>query len=354
MDESPPVRPDVEGIPPLLEPLLGVHSATTLPWVADAALTAAERGLGALYSLLYVRDLTGDLAGERPASSARMRSLVRLNEELGTDLTQLKFDPNALLAVSSAMRDGHAVALRELGHALPLSLSPEEIEAKQKALGVARAWLAPLFWDGESYGLLLMLMPEEPAATLGEAELLGRHVAVAVRNLQELDSGRKRGELDQVRWVYDQQRFEEQLSMEIHRARRHKRPLSIMLLRLDNFHETRNRYGRFLAERLLRHVGSELEAAMRDTDFLGAYRDDGFAAILVEADPAQAHLARQRLTRGLHNIQLPNVELEDMDVQLSCATATMPDDGDGAEELAAAAEARLDAEAASLRNAASA
>lgn len=354
MDESPPVRPDAEGISPLLEPLLGVHAATTLPWVADAALTAAERGVGALYSLLYVKDATGDLVGERPASSARMRALGRLNEELGVDLTQLRFDPNSLLAVSSCLRDGHAVAVREISHALPLSLTAEEAEAKQRALGLARAWLVPLYHDGESYGLLLLFMPDGVTATIAEAELLGRHVAVAVGNLAELDSGRKRGELDEVRWIYDEQRFGEQLSMEIHRARRHKRPLSIMLLRVDNFHDTRARYGRFLAERLLRHVGGELETAMRDTDFLAAFRDDGFAAILVEADPSQAHLARQRLTRGLHDIQLPNAELANMDVQLSCATATMPDDGDSPEELAAAAEARLDAEAASLRNAASA
>jgi diguanylate cyclase (GGDEF)-like protein len=122
-----------------------------------------------------------------------------------------------------------------------------------------------------------------------------------------------------------------------------------MLLRVDNYHDVRARYGRFLAERLLRQVGSELEAAMRDTDFLGAYHDDGFAAILVEADAEQAQLARKRLTRGLVDVQIPNAGIEDLTSQLSCATASTPDDGEEAPELFAAAEARLDGEDASLQ-----
>ena len=354
MDESPPVRIDAEAIGPLLEPLLGVHSAMTVGWLADAAATAAERGLGALYSLLYLVDQSGDLAGERPASSARMRRLAKLNQELGTDLTTFGFTPSASLAVASALKDGHAAAVRELGHALPLGLEAEELQAIQSSLGVARVWLAPLFWDGEGLGVMVLFMPNEASATLGEAELLGHHVAVALRNLREREAGRRRGQIDSVRWVYDQQRFAEQLGLEIHRARRHKRPLSIMLLRVDNFQDLRARYGRFLAERLLRQVGSDLETAMRDTDFLAAFGDDGFAAILVEADQHAAQLARTRLTRGLTNVQLPNAELQELHMQLSCATATTPEDGETPEELSAAAEARLQAEAASIQNAASA
>ena len=33
---------------PLLEPLVAVHSASDMPWLTEAAMTAAERGVGAL------------------------------------------------------------------------------------------------------------------------------------------------------------------------------------------------------------------------------------------------------------------------------------------------------------------
>ena len=194
-------------VTPLLEPLLGVHSAPNAGWLADAAGTAAERGLGALYSLLYLTDASGQLAGERPASSARMRALVKVNQALDTDLTALKFDPRERPVLVSAMEEGHAVVVPELGQALPLRLDAEALRAAQHKLGIAAAWLAPLHSSGQSLGLLLLLMPTSPPTQLAHAELLGRHLAVALSNLREREAGRKRGELDAVRWVYDERRF---------------------------------------------------------------------------------------------------------------------------------------------------
>lgn len=340
MDARTPIHADALASP-LLEALLGVHSAPNSNWLADAASTAAERGLGALYSLLYLTDASGDLVGERPASSVRVRALVKVRQALDTDLTTLKFDPRERPVLDSAVQEGRAVAVPELGQALPLPLDAERLRASQHHLGIAEAWLAPLHWNGESTGLLLLLMPANPPAPLAHAELLGRHVAVALGNLRDREAGRKRGELDAVRWVYDERRFVEELEQEARRAQRHRRPLSILLLRVLNLEELHTRYGRFLAERVLRQVAGRLADAMRDTDFLGACREDGFAAILVEADQEGAERAEERLLAGLDKMKLPHADLPGLHVQLACATATLPEDGDSAEELLAVAEQRL-------------
>lgn len=328
-------------VAPLLEPLLAVHSAQTPNWLVDAVSTAAERGLGALYGLMFLMDASGHLAGVRPASSERVRALVKLRQTLDVDLTAYRFDPQERPAVLSALQGGHAVAVAELGQALPLSQEPETLRAAQRGLGITEVWLAPLHWDGQSLGLLLLLMPEHAPSPLAHAELLGRHVAVALGNLREEEAGRKRGELDAVRWVYDERRFMEQLALEIRRAERHQRPLSVLLLRVVNLAELRARFGRFLAERVLRQVAGRLADAMRDTDFLGASGEEGLAAILVEADSEGARKAEERLLTNLRALQLPHAELPDLRVELACATATLPEDGASAEELAAAAEARL-------------
>lgn len=324
--------------PPLLEPLLGVHSALNTGWLADAASTAAERGLGALYGLLFLLDSSGQLYGERPASSERMRALAKLNQLLGTNATALRFAPQDRPAVSTALREGRAQAIAELGEALPLQLEAGKLRSVQRRLGVSEVWLAPLHWNNESTGLLVLLMPASPAAPLALAELLGRHAAVALKNLREREAGRRRGELDAVRWVYDEQRFQEQLGREIQRAQRHKRSLSVLLLRVENYQDLRSRFGRFLAERALRQVAGAVEDAMRTTDFLGAFNVDGFAAILVEADATAAERARERLSSALAEVKPPTPDLQ---LQLAYATATLSDDGATAEELTAAAEARL-------------
>ena len=333
--------PSEQGVPPLLQPLLAVHSAPSQGWLVDGAATAAERGLGALYSLVFLLDSSGALAGERPASSERMRAVAKLNQLLETNVITMKFDPQQVPAALSALDQGRAVAVTELREALPLPQAEKKLRSVQKQLGVREVWLAPLHWSGESTGLLVLFMPDNAAAPLSHAELLGQHLAVALAKLRAQEAGRKRGELDAVRWIYDEQRFGDQLDGEMRRALRHKRPLSILLIRLDNYHDLRARYGRFLAERLLRQVAGVLEDTMRDTDFLGAFKDNGFAAILIEADGVAAQRAKERLSRGLSGVTLPQAQLPDLRLDLTCATASVPEDGETPQDLAASAEGRL-------------
>lgn len=328
-------------VSPMLEPLLAVHSASSVGWIADAASTAAERGLGALYSFLYLRDASGHLVGQRPASTERMRALGKLRQTLETDPLTLKFDPNQRPDLPAILEAGKPVAVELLSAALPLAGDEKELRKAQNKLGVHEVWLAPTSRGGEQFGLLVLLMPANPPADLVHAELLAQHVAVALKNVNEREANRKLGELDAVRWVYDERRFKEQLTIELRRAKRHHRPLAIMLLRLVNLEALRGRFGRFLAERVLRQIGSRLADTMRDTDFLGAFHEDGFAAILVECDDQGAQRAKERLLESVRLIQLPQVELPNLPIDLACATAVFPADGETAEEMLAAAERHL-------------
>ncbi|MDZ4277527.1 MAG: diguanylate cyclase, partial [Dehalococcoidia bacterium] len=144
-----------------------------------------------------------------------------------------------------------------------------------------------------------------------------------------------------VRWIYDEERLREELEQESRRARRHGRPLSILLVRVEGFDALQGRYGRFLAEQVLRQVAARLDDAKRDTDFLGASGENGFVAILVEADADGAARAEERLIAGLEAMELPRTDLPDLDLRLACATATQPEDGEDAAALLASGEARL-------------
>jgi diguanylate cyclase (GGDEF)-like protein len=326
---------------PLLEALLGVHSAQTRGWLADACATAAERGLGALYGLLYLLDASGRLCGVRPASSARRRGLAALKLALEADPADLRFDPQGVPLVRQALSGDRLAVAAGLDQALILPQPSERIASAQRALGIDAAWLAPLHWDGDSSGLLLLLMPANAQAAPALAELLARHAAVAFANLQEEERARRRGELDAVLWVYDERRFMEQLAQEVRRAERHKHPLSILLVRVENIEALRARYGRFLADWLLRQLAGRLADAMRDSDFLGAFREDGFAMILVEADAEAATRAADRLLAPLDGLDVHLPELSDLELRLDHATATLGPDGATADELVDVCEARL-------------
>lgn len=326
----------------LLEPLLAVHSAANPGWLADSGASTAERCLGALYAFLFLTDSTGRLVGQPPASDERLRSMVKIHQILGTDPTGIRFAQEEKPMVDEALKSRQMAIADDLADVLPVP--PEDAQKAQRQLAFDKVWVAPVYWAGESLGLLLLLMPPNPPATPQLAALLGRHVAVALDNLREEEAGRKRGELDAVRWVYDERRFREELGQEVQRGRRYDRPLSVLVVRLRNLGEIRARYGRFLAERALRQLANHLSEEVRNTDFLGAFQDDGFACILVESDAGGAELARVRLLNAVKSRQLFS-NLPDADVQLACATASLMADGETTDQLLRVAAERLEGDA---------
>jgi diguanylate cyclase (GGDEF)-like protein len=325
----------------LLEPLLAVHSSANIGWLADSSASAAERSLGALYAFLLLADTGGRLVGQQPASDERLRSLVKVHQVLGIDPATVRFAQQDKPIIDEALKSRQMALASELADVLPLPV--EQARKAQRQLAVDKIWVTPVYWAGESLGVLLLFMPPNPPATLPLAALLGRHVAVALDNLREEEAGRKRGELDAVRWVYDERRFREELNQEVQRGRRYDRPLSILVVRMRNLGELRARYGRFLAERSLRQLANHLSEEVRNTDFLGAFQEDGFACILVESDASGAELARTRLLNAVKSRQLFS-NLPDADVQLACATASLMIDGETTEQLLRAASEKLESD----------
>ena len=230
--EPPAAGQEPASLSPLLEPLLAVHSAPDAGWLADAAMTAAERGVGALYGFLYIGDESGRLRGEEPASRERIGPLARATQLLGSDPTALTIDPEASPSVAEALREGRATTVESLAGVLA-HLDQKQAEKAQRQLGVGEIWLVPIRANNETMGLLVLLMPANHSATIEAAEALGRHIAVALANLRDSEAARKRGELDAVRWIHDERKFTEQLGIEAQRAARHQRPLSVLVVRVD-------------------------------------------------------------------------------------------------------------------------
>ena len=352
MEEPVQINSDLQQTP-LSEPLLAIHSAPSVNWLADSTATAAERGLGALYSVFYVLDASDRLSPVTPVSGPQKGALARLSQVLDCDIGAVKIDPKERPQLAIALAEGRTLIIEDLSDALPQPLDADQLQALEHELGVASAIVAPLHRNGESSGLLLLLAGRQ-VSFAADAESLARHVAVALSNLREREAGRKRGEVDAVRWVYDERRLSEELGQESRRAKRHERPLSVLIVRILNLEELQARYGRFLAERVLRQVAGRLDDAMRDTDFLGASASNGFGAILIEANQDGADRAEERLLAGLHEMKLPHTDLPNLEIRVGCATATLPQDGETAEELSAAAESRLHQQTITQQDAASA
>lgn len=322
----------------LAEALLGIHSAVTEEWLVEAVMTAAERSLGALHTFVFLADASGQLAGRESPSETRARALNRVHKALGQPLARLKLSPDAETPVGVTFTEHRPLSSEHLADLLGHVVKPEDCEQAQKRLGATWWCLSPVEISAQHLGVALFLFGKE-RAPLSHIKLVCDHLAQALINLRQRDAARHRGEIDPVRWVSDERRLTEQMERELGRAIRHERPLSVLVLRVANLEDVHERFGRFLAERLLRRLGAILSEQIRSSDFLGSYREDGFAVIMAETS---AEAASQAAGRLLPLVLRADPEwAEGPQPDLRYGVAAFPEDGSSPDSLLAAAEARL-------------
>ncbi len=125
---------------------------------------------------------------------------------------------------------------------------------------------------------------------------LERRLALAQQRICELE-----GELDEhdrrdaVTGLCTLSQFGSRLDVEIERARRHGRPLSVAMLDVDGFRTLNAHHGRACGDRLLAAVGRVLTSYTRTSDLACRASADEFAVLFPEADGDEAGKCLERM-----------------------------------------------------------
>jgi diguanylate cyclase (GGDEF)-like protein len=101
--------------------------------------------------------------------------------------------------------------------------------------------------------------------------------------------------------------FRAQLDIDVQRAKRYKRPLTVALLDLDRFRYLNLKYGYGAGDLVLSAVGGLIAARTRGSDLACRAGGDEFAILFPETAPAQAAEAMQRLLVELEDLQAGGV-----------------------------------------------
>lgn len=115
--------------------------------------------------------------------------------------------------------------------------------------------------------------------------------------------------VDGLTGVYDYRGFYELLEAEIARSERHPRPLSVLMIGLDDLEVYDDTLGHPAGNALLREAAGLLKKSVRRCDLLARYGEDGFAVILVEANKIGALNAANRLGRLVEETSLEHDDL---------------------------------------------
>ena len=142
-----------------------------------------------------------------------------------------------------------------------------------------------------------------------------------VRLLQELESQARTDGLTGLanhRYFYD--RLEEELS----RAQRQNRPLSVIMMDVDDLKRINDSYGHRAGDEVLRRFAKLLTAISRRMDIAARYGGDEFAVVLPETGAKQAHAFRNRILKEAESVKFEEIS----EVSISIGSSTFPDDGE--------------------------
>jgi diguanylate cyclase (GGDEF)-like protein len=84
-------------------------------------------------------------------------------------------------------------------------------------------------------------------------------------------------------------------------AQRHQRPLSVLLMDMDQFKQVNDSLGHAAGDSVLRHLAECARRVLRGEDVLGRLGGDEFVALLPSTDAGGARVVAERLRQALHD-----------------------------------------------------
>jgi diguanylate cyclase (GGDEF)-like protein len=125
-------------------------------------------------------------------------------------------------------------------------------------------------------------------------------VALVVSELKtSFDREKKRARVDYLTDLFNRRGFAELAAREIARAKRYKRPFSVLYMDLDNFKAVNDAYGHREGDSVLAYVARTIKENVREIDVVARLGGDEFGVFLTEADPDGALSAAERLRERL-------------------------------------------------------
>ena len=171
---------------------------------------------------------------------------------------------------------------------------------------------------------------------LGYSEVYGGTAVAFVRDVSEVRQMQSHMQYqathDTLTGLFNRWQFNQRLEQGVAEAARHGRPMTLLLIDLDDFKIINDSYGHAAGDQALKEVARRLKGCLRAADTLARLGGDEFTVLLTHlAQPGDARLVAQKL---LEVLQQP-FELNGANVSLagSIGMACLPDDATDAVTL---------------------
>lgn len=169
--------------------------------------------------------------------------------------------------------------------ATPLGPAATLAMLRNAGIGTMLALLATLFTHALSIARPLMRRTSQLAADVAELTLLAT--------------------TDPLTGALNKRSFQDRGAIEIQKAKRYNRPLSLLMIDADHFDALLAGHGQGAGDIILKALTAKMFDGTRVTDLVGRVGTEGFAILLPETEPAGARLLAERLRTQISELAVP-------------------------------------------------
>jgi diguanylate cyclase (GGDEF)-like protein len=283
----------LEAVLAQLDDHMGTISAN-LEWAVERSQVVRAAGVGDLGLTLDLTDLLERLAAEAATRTGAQAAAVRVRGPAGASASASFGIERGAALLEAALGPPDARPFRSL--TLGWSYGPGfEAEA-----GPYRsALVVPVLEEGTETGAIAVFAQASAAFGPGHAqalELLANEAASGLANARRFAEAELRAVTDALTSVRNRRGYDEELEREVARARRTGRPLSLLLVDLDDFKEVNARFDYPGGDLVLQEFAHLLARLARATDTVCRRGGEEFAILLPETagDEARQFYGRLR------------------------------------------------------------
>jgi len=195
----------------------------------------------------------------------------------------------------------------------------------------------------EDFGYLTVLRWKGPfeAPDGNVLSTIATDLAGTIRSVRLIAEAQRLADCDPVTNLYNHRYLFQRLYSEVERHAAQGRPLSVLMLDLDNFKLYNDTYGHLAGDEVLRKAANVLKRFFRDTDIVARYGGDEFMVILPNASLENAVRCARRLQCRFSDEDFGGPGRQNVPIYVSCGLASFPQDGTEVLELVAIADANL-------------
>jgi diguanylate cyclase (GGDEF)-like protein len=201
----------------------------------------------------------------------------------------------------------------------------------------------PMAAAGEIMGVITIAIGNADAceSSLDLATTVAGQVGLALSDLQLRDKLREQSIHDPLTGLFNRRYLEESFQLELHRAERSARPVSLIMLDLDHFKRLNDSLGHQAGDAVLQELGALLQRSVRAGDLACRYGGEEMLVLLPEVGISPALARAEELRLGISALRVRALGKALPTVTASFGVATFPHHGRTLTELLRSTDAAL-------------